>query len=77
MTKSQSSPRLRRLSFAFPVEQISPESKHEPVMICDSNGKEEAEGVLDPSVLVKELTCISEEAIAEMDFQVCPFYSSF
>ena len=63
------SPKLRRLSFSFPVEQDSQGSKHEAVL-ADSSANEEAQGSGDPSVLGKELTCISEEAIAEMDFQV-------
>ncbi|CAG7725524.1 unnamed protein product, partial [Allacma fusca] len=66
--KSSSSPKLRRLSFAFPVEQMAAESKHE--QICDGDGNQDVQDGLDASVLVKELTCISEEAIADMDFQV-------
>lgn len=61
------SPKLRRLSFAFPVEQASPDSRHEPAL-ADSFANEGVQG--DPSVLAKELACISEEAIADMDFQV-------
>ena len=42
---------------------MSPQSKH------DSNNGEAQNG-LDPAQLGKELTCISEEGIADMDFQV-------
>jgi len=58
----------KRLSFAFPMEQMSPSSRHESV---------EDDGIPPPddinereSIFVKELTCISEEGIADMDFQV-------
>lgn len=57
-------PKMRRLSFAFPVEPISPHhmSKQES---GDGQGS-----VLDPALMSKELTCISEEGLAEIDFQV-------
>ncbi|CAL8110048.1 unnamed protein product [Orchesella dallaii] len=59
--ESTQSPKIRRLSFAFPVEQMSPQSKHES---GDGQGSQ-----LDPALLSKELTCISEEGLADMDFQ--------
>jgi len=65
-TESVQSPKMRRLSFSFPMEQFSPQSKH------DSEGREPGSGGggLDPSMLAKELTCISEEGLADVDFQV-------
>jgi hypothetical protein len=60
-TESVQSPKVRRLSFSYPMEQFSPQSKH------DSEGQG---GGLDPSMLAKELTCISEEGLADVDFQV-------
>lgn len=60
--ESAQSPKPRKLSFAFPVEPMSPQSKHES---CDGTGNQ-----LDPTVLTKELTCISEEGLVDMDFQV-------
>lgn len=69
--ESAQSPKARRLSFAFPVEQISPQSKH------DSGTGDGHGGSLDPALLAKELTCISEEGIADMDFQVSRYYLSF
>jgi hypothetical protein len=55
---------MRRLSFSYPLEQFpGSQSKH------DSDGQG---GGLDPAMLAKELTCISEEGLADMDldFQV-------
>lgn len=60
--ESTQSPKIRRLSFAFPVEPMSPQSKHDS---GDGQGSQ-----LDPALLSKELTCISEEGLADMDFQV-------
>jgi hypothetical protein len=53
---------MRRLSFAFPVEPISPHHTSKPDS-GDGQGN-----ILDP--ISKELTCISEEGLAEIDFQV-------
>ncbi|ODM97613.1 Monocarboxylate transporter 10 [Orchesella cincta] len=60
-----SSPKVKRLSFAFPAEPMVhlQQSKH------DSDDEDEPGGPIDPSVMVKELTCISEEGLADVDFQ--------
>ncbi|CAL8110037.1 unnamed protein product [Orchesella dallaii] len=60
-----SSPKSKRLSFAFPAEQMAhqQQSKH------DSDDEDEPGGPIDPSVMIKELTCISEEGLADVDFQ--------
>ncbi len=59
--ESVQSPKMRRLSFSYPLEPFPSQSKH-----GDSDGQGDG---LDPDMLAKELTCISEE-IADMDFQV-------
>jgi hypothetical protein len=51
------------LSFSFPIE-VPPQSKH------DSDEEDEPGGLADPSAVLQGLTCISEEGIADMDFQV-------
>lgn len=61
-TESVQSPKMRRLSFSYPLEQFPTQSKH------DSDGQ--GGGGLDPDMLAKELTCISEEGLVDMDFQV-------
>ena len=54
------SPKSRRFSFAFPAEQMSPQSKHES---ADGQGST-------LEAVSKDLTCIAEEGMTDIDFQV-------
>lgn len=65
-TETVQSPKARKISFSFPVEPVASQSKH------DSEGQIAG---IDPSMLAKELTCISEEGLIDMDFQVFFFKS--
>lgn len=60
-TETVQSPKARKISFSFPVDPIPTTSKH------DSEGQIAG---IDPSLMAKELTCISEEGLIDMDFQV-------
>ncbi|CAG7725857.1 unnamed protein product [Allacma fusca] len=62
--ESAQSPKMRRLSFAFPPEQLSPNSKHD-----SGDHHDDLKESIDPANMLKELTCISEEGIADIDFQ--------
>ncbi|XP_035710933.1 uncharacterized protein LOC110854068 isoform X3 [Folsomia candida] len=62
-TDATQTPKMRRLSFAFPVEPISPHHPSKPES-GDGQGS-----ILDPVLMSKELTCISEEGLGEIDFQ--------
>jgi len=61
---TQSPKSKQRLSFSFPIEQVPPQSKH------NSDEEDEGGNPVDQSAMLKELTCISEEGLADIDFQV-------
>lgn len=66
-TDGTQSPKSKRLSFSLPaVDQPQPLAKQH-----DSDDEDGPGGEVDPnSGMMKELTCISEEGLADMDFQV-------